>query len=355
KLNLEDVRNDHAHQTNFALYGKKERYRRLSDILEGVNQKLDIQHLVSRMAAKIFSLIAGGKGVCAVYLVDAQTQRLSLCHSRRQNEDEVIKAKEGDTFDWWVMRHVQPLIVPDAAGDFRFDSAIAKKSGGREFSCLISSPLISGNRLLGLVRLDSPQAQFYTQDDLRFLATVCDLAAVAIENCQLYARAQELAIRDELTSLYTKHYFLERLQEECRRSARQRTTFGLLMLDIDFFKKYNDSFGHSMGDRVLKSLAALMRKELAAYEPVIGRFGGEEFSVILPGCGRRDAGKAAEKLRAAVAATPINLRRQNTQVTVSIGAAFFPDHALDEETLIREADKNLYAAKREGRNRVCFR
>jgi diguanylate cyclase (GGDEF)-like protein len=245
-------------------------------------------------------------------------------------------------------------LVEDIKKDFRFDLEKLKNQDLRPFSSLISSSLISEHRFLGILRLDNPQPNFYSQDDVRLLLKICDLGAVALENSQLFEDTQDLAIHDALTSIYTKGYFFQRLKEECKRGIRQHTAFSLLMLDIDFFKEYNDKFGHTTGDIVLKSLTANITESLKDLNPIVGRFGGEEFCVLLEGIDKKKAFKVACALCERIEKKKIILRRIETNITVSIGIATFPSDATDEVELIQKADAALYEAKQKGRNQVCY-
>nr|MBP7836438.1 GGDEF domain-containing protein [Candidatus Omnitrophota bacterium] len=209
------------------------------------------------------------------------------------------------------------------------------------------------NKILGIIRLDNPAKYFYSQDDLRFLVSVSDLGAVALENSELFKRTQDLAIHDALTSLYTKGYFAERLKGECKRCARQKMPLAMLMLDIDLFKNYNDKFGHTAGDIVLKKVSQLIAGFLNNFNPIISRFGGEEFCAIIAGMDKAGALAAAETLRCRIEEEKIILRREESHITVSIGVANFPDDAVEEDELIQRADKAMYKAKQKGRNRVC--
>jgi len=206
---------------------------------------------------------------------------------------------------------------------------------------------------MGVLRLDDQLPVCYTQDDLRFLTIISDLGAVALENGELFQKTKDLAIHDGLTGLYTKGYFSERLKEECKRSLRQGSTFTLLMLDIDYFKNYNDKFGHIAGDLVLKTLSITMADYLKEFNTIISRFGGEEFCVILSHMDKEKARAVADDLRARIANTTIVLRRQEANITVSIGLANFPTDAKEETELILKSDKAMYQAKQKGRNKVC--
>ena len=223
----------------------------------------------------------------------------------------------------------------------------------RSVLSLISSPLISNNSLLGLLRLESKKGGFFNQDDLRFLSLVADLGAVALENSLLFQKTQDLAIHDDLTALYTRSYFIDRLRDETRRCQRLDQHLSLMMIDIDFFKQYNDKFGHIVGDLVLKKMGILLKDALSEFSPLLCRFGGEEFLVMLSGVDKKKSLIIAEELRQRIQSEKIMLRRQDTHITVSIGVASLPLDTKDEDELVQKADKAMYAAKGKGRNQVC--
>lgn len=328
------------------------RYNNLKNYIEELNRNLDLDSVAEHLTSIAFSHIGRQQAVCILYFIDKQLN-LEIFKTKKRDEGLVIRGKKGDIFDYWVLRHLNPLLIEDVRQDFRFDLEKLDNRESRSFLSLISSPLMSEHRVLGTLRLDHAQAHFFSQEDLRFLVTVSDLGAVAIENSELFQKTRDLAIHDTLTSLFTKGFFLERLKEECQRALSQRTELFLLMLDIDFFKNYNDRFGHTAGDIVLKRLAQVMTAVLKDAQALLSRFGGEEFSVLLPQVNKKDARRLAEELRRKIEEEEIVLRRQKTRVTVSIGIARFPADAATEDDLIRQADKALYQAKRKGRNQIC--
>ena len=354
KINILNTGNRQESKNEIALEEKIKRYNSLKEIVEKIDQNLDLEYTGDALTAIAFSFIVNNKGTCILYLIDNQTQKLSLFKTKKEDKELIIKAKEGDIFDFWVLRHANPLLIEDIKKDFRFDlEKIETRTYIRPISSLISSPLISEHKFLGVLRLDNSIPSFYSQDDLRFLATVCDLGAVALENAELFQRTKDLAIHDELTRLYTKGYFLEQLREECLKGLRQDIIFSLLMLDIDYFKNYNDKFGHTSGDIVLKNLSHTITDFLKKLDPMISRFGGEEFCIILPSQNKNRAYRIADELRERIEKAKIILRKQETHVTVSIGVASFPEDASDAEELISKADKAMYEAKNKGRNQVC--
>jgi len=353
KLNILSEKNSREFKRNLALKAKIIRYNSLKKVVEDINKNLEPDSVADNLTSAAFSLIANNKGTCLLYLIDNQTQRLSLFKTKKEDKKLAIKAKEGNIFDFWVLRHSNPLLIEDIKKDFRFDLEKLTTQDVRPISSLISAPLISDGNLLGVLKLDHHQPGFYSQDDLRLLVTICDLGAVALENSLLFQKTQDLAIHDGLTSLYTKGYFLEYLQGECRRDAHHGALFSLLMLDIDFFKNYNDKFGHTAGDIVLKRLSRSIVEFLKDLNPVVGRFGGEEFCVILHGLDKKKAYAVADSLRQRIEKEKIILRRQETNVTVSIGIAAYPVDGMNADELIMKSDRAMYESKQKGRNRVC--
>ncbi len=352
KINILNTDNSQESRNKSALDDKIRRYKSLKKIVEEIDEQLDLEYIAESLTRIAFSQVANNKGTCILYLIDNHTQKLSLFKTKKEDK-EIIKAKEGDIFDLWVLRHTNPLLIEDIKKDFRFDLEKIESQHIRPISSLISSPLISEHKFLGVLRIDNSSPCFYSQDDLRFLTTICDLGSVALENAQLFQRTKDLAIHDELTRLYTEGYFLDRLEEECKRGLRQDVVFSLLMLDIDHFKDYNDRFGHTSGDIVLKSLSNAITRQLKDLSPIISRFGGEEFCIILPALDKKKAYKIADELRENISKGKIILRKQETHVTVSIGLSSFPDDSTTSDELISKADKAMYEAKNKGRNQVC--
>ncbi|MBU1869577.1 MAG: sensor domain-containing diguanylate cyclase [Candidatus Omnitrophica bacterium] len=353
KINILNEENSRENKSVLALQAKISRYNSLKKIIEEINENLGTDSVSESLTEISFSVISNNQGVCNLYLVDSLTQKLTLFKTRKEDKKLIIKAKEGDIFDLWVLRHNTPLLIEDIKKDFRFDLERLRGEELRPVSSLVSAPFISEFKFLGILRLDNSQTNFFSQDDLRFLMTISDIGAVALENSELFQKTQELAIHDGLTALFTKSYFLERLREELKRSARLDSVFSLLMLDIDYFKDYNDKFGHTAGDIVLKKLSQTITEFLKDYNAILSRFGGEEFCVIIPGLNREDALGLASRLRERIEKERMVLRRQETSVTVSIGLASFPRDGVSEDQLISKSDKAMYEAKQKGRNRVC--
>ncbi len=170
-------------------------------------------------------------------------------------------------------------------------------------------------------------------------------------------RAQEklrqLAITDGLTGIYNHRYFRRQLKLEISRSKRFKMPFSLILFDLDYFKTYNDQFGHLSGDKVLKRFARLLYEHIREVDTV-ARYGGEEFVLLLPGTDKEAAVMVAEKIRLLVSHTPFPhiKKMQSGKVTVSAGVATYPDDARDGEELIQKTDQAMYQAKKAGRNQT---
>ena len=212
-------------------------------------------------------------------------------------------------------------------------------------------PIQSKGRPIGLLVVESVAPEV-DRDQRDFLLTLANQSGLAIENANLYARTLQLSITDGLTGLYNYRHFCERLELEIARSRRYHVPIGLLLIDIDRFKSFNDRFGHLLGDEVLKAVAKGIRSNTRDVD-LVARYGGEEFCVILQEIGGEEIGPYAERIRAAVATARVAVPGGAGQgVTVSIGAAVCQDGEQDAHEFIRRADEALYRAKNGGRDRV---
>ncbi len=212
-------------------------------------------------------------------------------------------------------------------------------------------PLVSFGQTLGVLALDSSQPDAFRDGDLQSLESVADICATAIQNAHYVERVKQLAYLDGLTGIFNRRFFELRIIEEMERARRNNTGMAVLMADIDQFKRLNDEFGHVLGDEVLRQVSSLFNQQLRKID-VVCRYGGEEFGILLTQVDMEQALRLAEKLRKMVEgwAFPGVPRA----VTISAGAAVFPEHGITRDDLVRAADNALYSAKQAGRNRVCM-
>ncbi|NQT06443.1 MAG: sensor domain-containing diguanylate cyclase [Candidatus Omnitrophica bacterium] len=208
-------------------------------------------------------------------------------------------------------------------------------------------PIVIGDQLMGILAIEDLPASDYEK-----FSILASQFALEMRRIVLYEKVEEMAITDGLTKAFAKRHMMERLGEEFERSRRHNYDLSFLMIDIDHFKKYNDTYGHLVGDVVLKDIVYILKQNTREVD-LVGRFGGEEFCVILPETGRDEAHLVAERIREIVQKYRFKAYDESTEVTISIGIASFPSNAGEIEELIENSDQALYAAKNAGRNRVC--
>ncbi len=215
----------------------------------------------------------------------------------------------------------------------------------------ICIPLLAQGETFGVLHLISNESQV-SDNEFKIATSAAEQIGLALANLQLRNDLRQQAIRDPLTEIYNRRYMKETLRQEFSRAKRLHTTIGLLMIDLDHFKKINDTFGHDTGDLVLRRVARELRKNSRA-EDTVCRFGGEEFCLVCPDISLENAQYLADKFRKRIRNLDIRINHKPIDtVTLSVGVALFPHHAHDAELLLKSADEALYRAKAEGRDRV---
>jgi len=258
---------------------------------------------------------------------------------------EKIVLRLGEGIAGLVLTTGVPIVCRNCASDNRFKKYEAEAGvEAPHFLCCV--PLIVQGKTIGIINLaDRSDPENFGDADLELLVAIANQLAVSIENAKLH----ELAITDGLTGLFIHRYFQIKLDDEMKGARRYDTPLSLIILDIDHFKKFNDTFGHQQGDRVLKETARLVR-ESARGTDLACRYGGEEFAIILPHTTAEQAMIFAERLRKRIAENAMRCEETKMQVTISIGIAEFPLMASDKISLIKKADQALYSCKNKGRN-----
>jgi len=225
-----------------------------------------------------------------------------------------------------------------------------EKESLRNSNLELFCPLKSHNKLVGILGLSKKRSgRLYTQEDVELVMSVASQAGIVVENAQLYDQAMTWAITDGLTKLWNHRYLHERLDEEIARGTRFGAAFSLIMIDLDFFKTYNDTYGHLAGDEVLTSIGQCIQSSIRNIDMPF-RYGGEEFAVILPETMLEGAYVVAERIREKIEQ---KFRSGRGAVTASLGIASWPTDGVTKEQILASADKALYAAKETGRNRTC--
>lgn len=257
------------------------------------------------------------------------------------------------TLSGWVIRNRRELFLPDLRGDVQLEG-VKDYVIGKEKTSLswIGVPLKASN-VTGVIALGSYRPNAFDSGDMELLSNLAQHVSLALDNAFRHAQVEEQARLDSLTGVFNHGYFLKKLAEQAEEAAARNSQVSLIMLDIDYFKQYNDRYGHLVGDRILRTLCTTIKHHIKQTDAV-GRWGGEEFVISLPGANGTDALRVAERIGQTMATLHVEDREQKTipVPTISQGIAVFPMEADEIYRLVDLADRRLYLAKERGRNQI---
>ncbi len=245
-----------------------------------------------------------------------------------------------------VARTGEAAFVTDVSGDpdyIAWDPRVTQE---------VCVPIVHQGQVVGVVNVEVIDPTL-TRDDLNLLTTLAGYAAVALEKAQLYEQTQALAITDGLTGLLNYRAFWQALERELERSMRYGLPLSLIMIEIDKFKRFNDSYGHLRGDEVIRAVARVLKQEHRAQIDIVARYGGDEFMILLPHTQKVTAAEIAERIRRAVEVTPLISAVEVASVTLSLGVACYPEDGKSADTLVEAVDRSMYKAKQQGGNAVA--
>jgi len=250
----------------------------------------------------------------------------------------------------WDFKTQGALLCNDPQSDQRIVRELIKSLG---FYNLIVVPFYFQGRVTGLLVVAN-KPRWLTHEDARLLSVFANHTSIAVANLSFYQEIQQLAVRDGLTSLHNYRYFRQQIERIVQQARRYGSPLSMLMIDIDNFKTYNDSYGHLRGDMILKEIATLLLAHTRASDLVV-RYGGEEFAVLLPETGEEQAHGVGEKIRQVVEEHPFALAPDELprSLTISVGVASSCEEP-SADALIQKADAALYGAKESGKNRVVI-
>jgi len=330
----------------------------LFDVTRALGAVSDLTRLLRLILERAISAVEAQKG--SLMLLDEAGEELVVRVvfglpdkeiERRINDGDIEcrRFKRGEGVAGWVLQTGETLRVNNTESEGSFTDA-----EGSHTQSILCVPLTVDDETIGVINITNRRGdEDFGSEDEEILGALADQAAVAIARARLY----EAAITDGLTGLYVRRFALHRLREELRRARRYGNELSLVMCDIDHFKAVNDTWGHPAGDAVLVAVAEIIQAQLRVEVDVAGRYGGEEFLLVLPET-RLGAGViAAERLRSVIDSTEFALASGETiRVTMSFGLAQFDAEAGESaDALIARADVALYESKGAGRNRVTAR
>ncbi len=318
--------------------------RQMGEMLQTCASADEANQVVARYAQQ---LIPGHAG--ALYVQDAKDQAFEVqaAWGAPPPEREAISADA-----CWALRRGKLYVIKGDGSDI-----VCKHIAQPIRSFSVCVPLTAHGEVLGLLHLRSAgpvngDREYHLQAATQLAESIADNAALALADIKLRTSLRAQAIQDPLTGLYNRRFMEETLQRETRRAERTDKPVGILMLDIDHFKAFNDANGHEAGDALLKALGEVVRKQVRGSD-VACRYGGEEFTIILQEATPEFSTQRAEQLRESIGEILLQHQRKSfTGFTVSIGVASFPQHGATWEEVLRAADQALYVAKEQGRNRV---
>lgn len=311
----------------------------MTSLLQSCSDIAESLVVIQQFASRLFP--AGG-GVLYLFRESRNQLSAALSWGAPAHSKEIFQPE-----DCWALRRGEPHKL-----DHTRHSLACSHMQHAEGIVSLCIPVIAKGNVLGILYLQRLPDNPLNQVEYRLAETMSSQIALALSNIKLRDTLRDLSVRDPLTGLFNRRYMEESLQREIATAKRKERQLGLAMLDVDHFKKFNDTFGHDAGDLLLREMGQLLVQRSRAGD-IACRFGGEEFVMIYPEASPEIVIKLAEELRQVIYDLQIqHFGRSLGQTTASIGLAFFPQHGNTTDALLRAADKALYAAKGAGRNCV---
>jgi len=349
-----------------ALSQMMERLKVLYQATHAISASLDMEHLCDSIHATVEKVMPCDDFVIDGY--DEQTNEIIPIYAVEYPHRRVFTEKYiADHGMAGRIVHTQRPILLNSVEDMEqsgIDFELYGSASTDPTQSILAVPMLLRGKVVGMISAQSYQKNAYTSDDQYLLELLAAHAAIAIENARLFANIQQLADTDALTGILGHRKFFELSEREFNRSMRYKKPLSVIMLDVDEFKKFNDRFGHKVGDLVLRLVAAQCKTSLRDVD-VFGRLGGEEFAVILPDTDLKHALIAANRLRKVVEAADLkeaeNLfekvtnkksQKEALKVTVSIGVAACEESCKNIEVALDRADQAMYSVKYAGRNQI---
>jgi diguanylate cyclase (GGDEF)-like protein len=322
------------------------RLEALHQIALSLSSTLDVTSIMEKILDQLGQL--WGYTQASILLLDEATNELVVAAERGYLDHRGHRVPSGNGVAGAVVEQGRAINVGDVT---QFQTYVPGVPGTRSE---LAVPLEWNGRVIGVLNVESPLLNAYGPDDLNLLATVAEQAAVSLGNARLHQHTKHLAITDPQTGLYNYRHFQDMLTIHLRDAQLTGNQCSFIMLDLDLFKRYNDTYGHPTGDAILQQLAQVIR-ETCRQPDLLFRYGGEEFALLLPGTSNEVACVVGERIRERIATYPFITRSGRPVfplVTASIGVATYPQDGMSPIDLVLAADHALYVAKSEGRNLV---
>jgi diguanylate cyclase (GGDEF)-like protein/putative nucleotidyltransferase with HDIG domain len=320
-----------AHHEIYALY----------QVAQTMGTSLGVADTMALISSKLSNLVPFS--ACALFLYTESSDTLYCRFAIGTDSDllQQLALKNGQGLAGWVARNRRPLVNARPSAELE----AAGSSLPTALQSALVCPLIFGDRFIGTLSVYHTTVGFYRDDHRRLLDRVCEQAAAVIHNSIVFEQTQEASLTDPLTGLPNTRFMLMHLTRELARAARLTSEVSLLVMDLNDFKNINDTFGHHVGDRALREVAQVLRAVIRPYDICV-RYAGDEFIVVLAGCGREEAENKKLELQQAIDRMPFEPRPgQRLPLSISAGAAVFPHEGDSYESLLAAADSRMYGDK----------
>ena len=321
-----------AHREIYALY----------EIAQAMGSSLGVSDTMALISSKLSNIVPFS--CCALFLYNDESETLR-CRFATGVEAETIQQltiRNGHGLTGWVARNRRPLVNARPSTDFEAAGFPADRTS---LHSALVCPLLFNERFIGTISVYHTEPSVYTDDHRRLLDRISEQAAAVIYNSIVFEQTQEDSLTDPLTGLPNTRFMFMHLTRELARAERLKTEVSLLVMDLDNFKDINDTYGHHVGDRALRDIAAVLRTGIRPYDICV-RYAGDEFIVVLSGCGGEEAERKRLELQRAVDGVEFEARPgKMLPLAISIGAAVFPHDGDSYETLLANADSRMYRDK----------
>jgi diguanylate cyclase (GGDEF)-like protein/putative nucleotidyltransferase with HDIG domain len=320
-----------AHREIYALY----------EIAQAMGSSLGVADTMALISSKLSNIVPFS--CCALYLYSEESESLH-CRFATGVESDIVQQltiRNGHGLTGWVARNRRPLVNARPSADFEAAGMMTQTTLLSALVC----PLVFNERFIGTIAVYHTSNSVYTDDHRRLLDRISEQAAAVIYNSMVFEQTQEDSLTDPLTALPNTRFMFMHLTRELARANRLKTEVSLLVMDLDNFKEINDTYGHHIGDRALREVAAVLRTGIRPYDICI-RYAGDEFIVVLSGCGGEEAERKRLELQRAVDELRFEPRPGKIlPLAISVGAAIFPHDGESYETLLATADSRMYRDK----------
>ena len=340
---------------NTTLKNQADRLAVLYEIGKAITSTLEIDDLLDLIYRQLSQIIPCDAYFVSFYLPEDHLLDIRLLIDQgKRYEPEKVSANEG--LSSWLVKNRRPLLIQDLRKEINSLPVKPLMLGDKKLSrSWLGVPMQIEDDLIGLLAVASYQPNVFDEMDQLLLEQIAQQAALSIQNARIHEEVSRQAKLDSLTGVSNHNHLIEQLYEDAESALTTPTSLSLIMLDIDHFKLYNDTYGHVIGDQVLILTVQAIQSHIKKTDTV-GRWGGEEFGVILPKTTLSQAKIVADRIRHTLSELPLfNVEGKTIpKPTISQGIATLPDHTLDVDELVIIADRALYQAKNKGRDQIAI-